>query len=127
MCTAATGRTQDCTRPQRQTIKSTLAMREPSTQDIAVVLTMSNFPGELANIPILVVLKPTSVVELGLRAVGLALAWAGDDSPASLPPLESVTVTATRAMEAKAMENSVAPGRPSPGANQQHLKQRSSA
>jgi hypothetical protein len=34
MCTAATGRTQDCTRPPRQTIKSTLAMREPSTQDI---------------------------------------------------------------------------------------------
>ena len=34
MCTAQTGRTQDCTRPQRQTIKSTLAMREPSTQDI---------------------------------------------------------------------------------------------
>ena len=34
VCTAATGRTQDCTRPPRQTIKSTLAMREPSTQDI---------------------------------------------------------------------------------------------
>ena len=34
MCTAQTGRTQDCTRPPRQTIKSTLAMREPSTQDI---------------------------------------------------------------------------------------------
>jgi hypothetical protein len=34
MCTAETGRTQDCTPPPRQTIKSTLAMREPSTQDI---------------------------------------------------------------------------------------------
>jgi len=34
MCTAPTGRTQDCTRPQRQTIKLILAMREPSTQDI---------------------------------------------------------------------------------------------
>jgi hypothetical protein len=32
MCTAPTGRTQDCTRPQRQTIKLILAMREPSTQ-----------------------------------------------------------------------------------------------
>ena len=28
------GRTQDCTRPQRKNIESTLAMREPSTQDI---------------------------------------------------------------------------------------------
>src|SRR5438874_9041 len=34
MGTAPTGRTQDCTRPPRHTIKSTLAMREPSTQDI---------------------------------------------------------------------------------------------
>jgi len=37
MCTAATGRTQDCTRPQRQTIKLTLAMRESSTQDIGTM------------------------------------------------------------------------------------------
>jgi hypothetical protein len=28
------GRTQDCTRPKPKNIKSTLAMREPSTQDI---------------------------------------------------------------------------------------------
>ena len=28
------GRTQDCTRPQRKNIESTLAMREPSTQDL---------------------------------------------------------------------------------------------
>ena len=34
MCAAQTGRTQDCTRPQSQSVKSILAMREPSTQDI---------------------------------------------------------------------------------------------
>src|SRR5216684_6971137 len=28
------GRTQDCTRPKRKNIESTLAMREPSTQDV---------------------------------------------------------------------------------------------
>jgi len=32
--TASTGRTQDCTRPSRQNIKSGLATREPSTQDL---------------------------------------------------------------------------------------------
>jgi hypothetical protein len=31
---ASTGRTEDCTRPDRQNVKSTLAMWEPSTEDI---------------------------------------------------------------------------------------------
>jgi hypothetical protein len=31
---ASTGRTEDCTRPTRQNIKSALAMWEPSTEDI---------------------------------------------------------------------------------------------
>jgi hypothetical protein len=35
-----------------------------------------------------------------LLAVGLAPAWAAGDSPAPLPPLESVTVTATKASQA---------------------------
>jgi hypothetical protein len=34
--TASTGRTQDCTRPGRQNIKSSLATREPSTQDLGL-------------------------------------------------------------------------------------------
>jgi hypothetical protein len=34
MCTGPIGRTQDCTRPPRLTLKSTLGMREPSTQVI---------------------------------------------------------------------------------------------
>jgi hypothetical protein len=43
MCTAPTGRTQDCTRPQRQSIKLILAMQEPSTQDIRSRTKISHF------------------------------------------------------------------------------------
>src|ERR1022692_1654314 len=43
MYTAATGRTQDCTRPPRQNINLILAMREPSTQDIRRRTKISDF------------------------------------------------------------------------------------
>ena len=42
--TAPTGRTQDCTRPPRQSIKLILAMQEPSTQDICSRTQISNLP-----------------------------------------------------------------------------------
>ena len=42
MCAAQTGRTQDCTRPQSQSVKSILAMREPSTQDTRSCLVKLN-------------------------------------------------------------------------------------
>ena len=43
-----TGRTQDCTRPQRQNIKLTLAMREPSTQDIVNARATASFARTLS-------------------------------------------------------------------------------